>query len=437
MKPNLLLILTDQQSANMLSCTGTRWVHTPALDGLAAEGVRFDHAYCTNPVCVPSRISMATGRMPCRLDAADNASGAKTVLPESVVDQSLGMLMKRAGYDTYYGGKVHMCPQLDPRHAGYDVYHANERETLADACIHFLNQKHAHPFFAVASFINPHDICYAHNAKANRQPQLNLVTDLYQQACDLDDAQLPPLPDNFAMPDHEPAGFAMRHNTQAITPPGTMYTTYSERDWRIYRWIYARLTEQVDTQIGRLLAALKTSGQDENTVIIFTSDHGNMQGNHGLASKMAFYEESVRVPFLMKYPGRIPANRVDTSHRVSTGLDLLPTCCEVAETAAPVGLHGISQLGTARGDADPPSHDFVVAENGNGRMLRNQRWKYTVYEGDGQREILTDLKRDPGELENLALQKQHRKTLHECRVLLRKWFEKTGDADGLRRFAMV
>ncbi len=436
MKPNLLLILTDQQSGNMLSCAGTPWVHTPALDGLAAEGVRFDHAYCTNPVCVPSRISMATGKMPCRLGAADNSSGTNAILPESMVDQSLGMLMKRAGYDTFFGGKVHMCPQLDPRHTGYDIYHANERETLADACIHFLNQNHAHPIFAVASFINPHDICYAHNAKANRQPQLDHVRDLYRQACGLSDEQLPPLPDNFAMPDHEPAGFAMRRNTRAITPSGTMSESYTERDWRIYRWIYARLTEQVDTQIGRILTALKTSGQEDNTVVIFSSDHGNMQGNHGLASKMAFYEESVRVPFLMKYPGHIPASQVDVSHLVSTGLDLLPTCCEIAEIAVPVGLHGISQMGAARGDTDSLSREFVVAENGNGRMLRTQRWKYTVYEGAGQRETLTDLKRDPGELQNMALQTQHQKNLQECRGLLRTWFEKTGDADGLRSFAI-
>lgn len=436
MRPNLLLILTDQQSANMLSCAGTSWVYTPALDSLAAEGVRFDHAYCTNPVCVPSRISMATGRMPCRLGAADNSSGMKAPIPASLVDHSLGVLMKRAGYDTYYGGKVHMPAPLNPRQAGYDGYHANEREALADACIDFMSRNRNSPFFAVTSFINPHDICYAHNAKASRQPQLDHVTDLYRQACELSDAQLPPLPDNVALPDHEPAGFAMRRNTSAITPSGTMFATYTDRDWRIYRWIYARLTEQVDSQIGRILSALKTNGLEKDTAIIFTSDHGNMQGNHRLASKMAFYEESVRVPFLMKYPGHIPAGRVDTSHLVSTGLDLLPTCCDLAGISAPDERIGISQKPAARAAAGAPTHAYVVAENGNGRMLRTRRWKYTIYEGDRDREMLTDLTRDPGELQNLARRPEQETFLREARTRLREWFEKTNDDEGLQRFSI-
>lgn len=437
MPPNILLIMTDQQAANMLSCAGTPWVHTPALDTLAAEGVRFTHAVCANPVCVPSRTSMATGIMPCRLGACDNRSGMMQAnLPPTVADHSLGWLMKRAGYATFYGGKVHMGPQLEPTRAGYDVYHPNEREALPDACIHFLRQKRTQPFFAVASFVNPHDICYAHNAKVSREPQLTSVTELYQQAIELDDDQLPPLPRNFELPDHEPKGYAIRRETRAVTPTGTMYETYNERDWRIYRWIYARLTEQVDTAIGRILAAVKATGLERNTVVIFTSDHGNMHGNHRLASKMAFYEESVGVPFLVKHPGHISPGKVNDTHLANIGLDLLPTCCDYAGIDPPDGLFGVSQRGAAEDRADAPAHEYVVSENVNGRMLRTRRWKYTVYEGDTGREILTDLEREPMEMVNEALLPDRASHLRQYRAQLREWFEKTGDTEGLQRFAV-
>ncbi|MDP6527185.1 MAG: sulfatase-like hydrolase/transferase, partial [Kiritimatiellia bacterium] len=161
-RPNILFIMTDQQHRNMMSCTGNKWLKTPALDGLAKGGIRFDRSYCTNPVCVPSRISMATGVMSCRLGATRNGSGTKAQLPAEVNNHSLGKIMKRAGYDTFYGGKVHMCKSLAPKNAGYDEYFKGERDKLPAACLKFIERKREKPIFAVASFINPHDICFAH-----------------------------------------------------------------------------------------------------------------------------------------------------------------------------------------------------------------------------------------------------------------------------------
>ena len=118
-KPNILFIITDQQHADMMSCAGNRWLKTLAMDRLAQEGIRFEKAYCANPVCVPSRTSMTTGVMPCRLGADSNGSGMSIgELPVEVGKNSLGKIMKRAGYDTFYGGKVHMCKSLVPRNAG-------------------------------------------------------------------------------------------------------------------------------------------------------------------------------------------------------------------------------------------------------------------------------------------------------------------------------
>ena len=104
-RPNILFIMTDQQHAGMMSCTGNKWLKTPAMDSLAKEGIRFERAYSANPVCVPSRTSMATGVMPGRLGAGNNGIGMRVrTLPSEVDNNSLGKIIKRAGYDTFYGG---------------------------------------------------------------------------------------------------------------------------------------------------------------------------------------------------------------------------------------------------------------------------------------------------------------------------------------------
>ena len=149
-----------------------------------------------------------------------------------------------------------------------------------------------------------------------------------------------PLPDNFRIPELEPEAIELYSKATGVTPAGTMRKVYNERQWQIYRWIYCRLTEQVDQQIGRILDAVKRNGLDDETLVIFTSDHGDMDACHRLASKGRFYEQSARVPFLMRYQGKI-ANQVDTN-LVSSGLDLLPTVCDYAGLDVPMGLLGKS-----------------------------------------------------------------------------------------------
>ncbi len=177
--PNILFIMTDQQHANMMSCTGNPYLKTPAMDRLARGGVRFPNAYVTNPVCVPSRISMATGVMAGRLGVFNN--GMKARVPRKVDANSLGRLIKRAGYNTFYGGKVHMCRELNPLDAGYDEYFRDQRDALPRACIAFIERNRDGPFFAVASFINPHDICFAYKAyKGNSPKSKSSVEHLYR-----------------------------------------------------------------------------------------------------------------------------------------------------------------------------------------------------------------------------------------------------------------
>ena len=427
-RPNILFIMTDQQHAGMMSCTGNRYLQTPAMDGLARHGVRFENAYATNPVCVPSRIGMATGVMPGRLGVFNN--GMKASVPDEVDANSLGKLIKSAGYDTFYGGKVHMCNELNPLGAGYDEYFRDQREALPKACIEFIQRKRDRPFFAVASFINPHDICFAHSAHLGRSPKgKQSVEHLYRQAAALPLDQLPPLPENYAIPPHEPNAVGSNLNPKAVTPAGTMRKDYDERQWRIYRWIYCRLTEQVDRHIGQILDAVKRNGLEEETLVVFTSDHGNMDASHRLASKGFFYEESAGVPLLIQYKGTIRPGVVDHEHLVSNGLDILPTLCDYAGVAVPETLLGRSLRSLGEGKRTGDRRPYVVSENQTGRMVRSQRFKYCVYTEGETRESLVDMKEDPGEMKNLASLPKYKDPLIEHRRYLDRWIEESGDTE--------
>jgi arylsulfatase A-like enzyme len=424
-RPNILFIMTDQQHAEMMSCAGNRYLHTPALDSLAHEGVRFANTYVTNPVCVPSRISMATGVMAGRLGVLTN--GMRAQVPEEIATNSLGRLLKQAGYATFYGGKTHLCPELEPRSAGYDEFFADSREALPRACIEFIKRQ---PFFAVASFINPHDICYAYQAYqgvSSKQP--SSVEHLYRQAAELPLSELPALPANYEIPEGEPGAIDFYSSPNSVTPSGIMREKYDERQWRNYRWIYCRLTEQADRQIGEILTALKQLNLDQKTLIVFTSDHGDMDACHRLASKGRFYEQSVRVPMLLKYAGHAVAGLVDDKHLVSSGLDILPTLCDYAGIDIPETAMGRSLRTIASGDVDSGWRNYIVTENQTGRMLRTARYKYCVYNEGELRESLVDLVEDPGEMKNLALSGDSQRLLDEHRQLLQQWIEETDDRD--------
>jgi len=430
-KPNILLIITDQQHAGMLSCAGNPNLSTPALDGLAKGGVRFTNAYVTNPVCGPSRISMFTGRMPGSFGMFHNA--AKPTIPLGARAKSLGRLIKAAGYDTFYGGKADMSAALAPLASGFDQHFKSSRETLPKACIRFIERERTAPFFAVASFINPHDICFADQARENLiHDERTPIAELYRRARKLPLDQLPPLPSNYAIPEGEPSAVGANLGTTTVTPSRLMRESYGERDWRMYRWMYCRLTERVDQHIGEILDALERNGLEEETLVVFTSDHGDMDASHHLPSKAHFYEESAGVPFILRMTGTLPAGVVNESSLVSTGLDLLPTLCEFAGVAIPDGLLGRSLRTVAEGGRDTPERAFVVTENHTGRMLRTSEYKYCLFIEGEERESLFDMKSDRGELVNLARNSDYASVLDEHRMLLRGWIEESGDSTALK-----
>ena len=432
--------MTDQQHADMMSCTGNKWLKTPAIDGLAASGIRFERAFASNPVCVPCRFSLQTGLMPSAIGMSHNGDSAQAAVTEMMIQQSLGRLFRDAGYETVYGGKVHLPRKMKGvENLGYRNLTGNSRQGLADACAEFLKGRHEKPFLLFASFINPHDICYMAINDFNRTQEKPPVDNTDSKVCEsvLDrvrktgdigtfvEKHCPPLPANHAVPEDEPECIMERY----INPrPFQAYTRekWTQNQWRLHRWAYCRLTEMVDTEIRTVLNALKAATLEDNTLIVFTSDHGDMDSAHKLEHKQVLYEESVRVPFIMSYVGRIPAGVIDNTHLVSNGLDLLPTLCDYAGIKTPEGLPGRSLRPLAEGKA-VEWRDFVVAESHYSRMLRTKRFKYCVYDSGSNREQLIDIKNDPGEMKNLVGIEDYTDVLERHRRLLRGWIEKTSD----------
>jgi choline-sulfatase len=438
-RPNILYIMTDQQRWDMMSCAGNQHLRTPALDSLAANGARFDLAYSANPVCVPARVSMITGRMPSHFGVETNV----TSLPAGyAVDpaQCMGSIFRRAGYETAYGGKVHL-PFGPIAALGFDFLTPDQRDALAEACAEFLKRPHDRPFLLVASFINPHDICYMRVDKEHceaaprdlcgpafapgkrKGPQLKALDEALKPPAGVPfdgfiDKYCPPLPPNYGIPPLE---------SSVIAPHRAWSDKWDDQKWRLHRWAYHRLTEMVDAQIGRVLAALRAAGLEENTVVFFSSDHGDMDASHHLEHKSVLYEESARVPFVVSHKGVTKAGLVDKTHFVSAGPDLIPTMCDYAGIAPPPGLPGRSVRALAEGRDAPPWRDQIVSETLHGRMVRTARYKYIIYDSGEHPEMLFDLQEDPGEMKNLAEEERFKDVLADHRRRLARWIAETGD----------
>ena len=440
-QPNILFIMTDQQQAGMMSCEGNKWLKTPALDRLAASGIRFERAFASNPVCVPSRFSLQTGLMPSAIGMGQNEDSPQAAVTETMVQQSLGRLFRDAGYETVYGGKVHLPSKMKGlANLGYRNLTSNRRQGLADACAEFLKGRHEKPFLLFASFINPHDICYMAINDFNHSQQKAPINNEDSKTCEavlnrarnagdinaFVEKNCPPLPVNHAVPDGEPECITINY-LNARPFRAYIRKNWTVNQWRLHRWAYRRLTEMIDREIGTVLDALHQAGLQDNTLVVFTSDHGDMDSAHKMEHKSVLYEEAVRIPFIMSYKGRISAGVIDDTHLVSNGLDLLPTLCDYAGIKIPEGLPGRSLRPLAEGKNLGQWRDFIVTESQNGRMVRTKRYKYYIYDSGNRREQLTDMENDPGEMKNLAEVEAYKDVLNEHRRLLRAWVEKTGD----------
>ncbi len=431
-RPNVLWIFTDQQQWDLMSCAGNKHVNTPQIDRLAQVGVRFENAYCPSPVCGPSRGSMVTGFMPHLTGVRHNGDTLSEKTP------TMGEVLRKAGYRTWWSGKWHLP---EPRlYVDGDVrgFHnlplpkGLPKSFLGD-CQDMLYAGMSHdwlvwhaalfpqPWFHAVSLINPHDICFWF--KTNRDWAIGYQLDEYEN---LD--RMPPSPDNTAIPNDEPEALSAGKGARKERPDSV---------WRAYNADYAAMTETVDRAVGMVLEGARKGGWLENTLIIFTSDHGDGGGSHQWSGKLSCYEEAAKVPMIIVPPGGMESGRVDTESLVS-GLDIPATVYDYAGVESPPETHGRSLRGVVEGGGKADA-DYVVMHIApgrrkdpeqskiEGRMVRSSRYKYVTFNWGKHPEQLFDLENDPGELRNLAPDNQYADVIKEHRAMLEEWKKGTGD----------
>lgn len=443
-RPNIIYIYTDQQSETMMSCAGNEYISTPAMDYIAENGIRFTRAYSPNPVCSPARVSMMTGRFPGYFsDEKGNQvreNGGSMKIPEiseEVANTSLAAYLKQAGYDLVFGGKEHLPAPLVPTELGFTDITDDERGVLAEKAAEYIKKGNENPYFMVVSLINPHDICYlAIRDFADQESAKRLVERANIEMITLDKAlekpeglsdeeffadYCPPLPPNFEPQIDEPAAVQFLLDQRTFKKNAREH--YTEEQWRMHRWAYVKLTELVDTRIQVILDALKESGEEENTLVIFSSDHGDNDASHKLEHKTVLYEESANIPFLAMWKGEIPAGQVDNRHLVSNGLDLLPTVCDYAGVIAVSDPRGKSLRPLFEGRKTEWRKTLGV-ESEIGRMVVHEDgYKYLRYDAAGHEEMLMDLNKDPWEKTHFTNDSEYSKILTSLRESFEKeWF---------------
>ncbi len=416
-RPNIILIMTDQQTASAMSCAGNADLRTPAMDALAEDGVMLSRAYCPFPLSGPCRASLMTGRMPSEIGARDNG-----VRPsEQAMQRNVGFMLQEAGYETMYAGKWHASEVNIPDNRGFRRICDMDDRTLVESCRDSLpTRDKSKPLFLVASFLNPHEIC--EYARSQTLP--------YGEIEPVPTWECPNLPANFMPSTYEPEAIALRREAHPRSHPTA---TYTQDDWREYLYAYYRLTERVDYHIGKLVALLRKEGLYDNSLIIFCSDHGDGAAAHGWNQKWILQEEVVNVPLIVKAPKGEGLTGVRNDEALSNiGLDVVATICDYAGVSLDDSYRGLS----LRRVVEQPSvslHDEVFIETllseiaVRGWAIVEKDYKYVLYNHFRNREQLFDMKNDRGEMVNLAVDRRFTERVAAMRRKMYEWGVKVGD----------
>ena len=346
-RPNLLVVLSDQHGAPFLGAAGHPLVHTPVMNRLAGEGVMFDRAYCHSPLCVPSRSSFVTGKALQHLGVWDNGA----ILPSK--ERTIGHRLTEAGYEAVLSGRMHFNGQ-DKTH-GFDRQIADDPDANATIPNWDAGGKvDGHPFQSLPAEVGE-GISKDDKAEAAALDFIWQRTDAKQPWAMIVGFCHPHRPwnaeqrfwdhyplDAIDLPQHGPREVdehpihARNRQLRQMPEDG-----FSEDAVRRARAGYYACISRVDEKLGHLLDALERSGQRENTIVVYTSDHGEMLGDHGLWMKSSLFENSIRIPMILSMPQRFKAGRTIDAN-VSL-LDLAATLCD-AGGADTSGMDGRSLL---------------------------------------------------------------------------------------------
>jgi arylsulfatase A-like enzyme len=446
-QPNILLIVTDQQRRDTIGAYGSQMARTPAVDRLAQEGKAFDYAFTPCGLCSPTRSSLLTGVYPHTHEVLTNVQlhPVRTQLePEADI---LTSGLKGAGYRLGYVGKWHVNAYKDPRDFGFEQYvslgdYTTYRKQLgvpfppesnnylmpaagvdpipvehcraaflADNAMQMMEefaQDNEHPFFIRLDFHGPHFPV--------------VIPEPY--ASMYDPASIPPHP-NFDDP------LRGKPAVQSIKRKHWETESMTWEDWQPLLASYYGEVSLIDAQVARVLGKLEQLGEQDNTIVIYTTDHGDTMGAHKIWNKdYTMYDEIYRVPFIVRWPGVTqPGSRCDTY--IHHCLDLAPTLLEIAGVEPPDDLDGQTLVPLLTGQTQDRPREAFCEFHGchmglyTTRMLQTDRYKYIFHTNDIDE--LYDHENDPFELRNVADDPSYASDLRDLKYRMVEWMAKTKD----------
>ncbi|HEY1380281.1 MAG TPA: sulfatase [Gemmataceae bacterium] len=420
-RPNIVFVLVDDIRWDAFGCMGHPWVKTPNVDRLAREGARFTNFFDTIPLCAPARASFLTGRCCHANGVTDNTN--HNALSHRLV--TWPRLLHDAGYETAFLGKWHMGNDDTPR-PGFDRWVSFKgqgqykdpplnidgkpqkvdgyiTDLLDTYAVEFIKKPHTKPFVLYL----PHKAVHGPFTPAERHKDLYTREPFTPPASATDDLS------------GKPALAKMRPN-----PPRRAGAKPGEGVMRQQ----LRCLASIDEGLGDILKALEDTGQLDNTLVMFTSDNGYFWGEHGgLGDKRWAYDESIRLPLMVRYPKLIkPGTTIDA---LTLNIDVAPTMLDLAGVPAPANVHGKSLLLLLRGETAGWRTAILTEyfKDGNyphppWRCVRTDRWKYIRYTDESGWDELYDLKADPHEMKNVIKEQSAQAALAELRADLdRQW----------------
>lgn len=446
-RPNVLLITADQLRADCVGYSNQYPVRTPHLDRLSEQGVAFSHAYSVLPVCAPSRQSLLRGRRPETFGALWNYSGAMPVAALSPDAYTWTGAVAGSGYATAYLGKWGVNPAHGPEAYGYESY-VSEAEYVGFVTEKYPDIRYWNGFFGEESPL-PLEDAQTHWFAARAGEMLEQLRDdgrPWHLALHFSEPHLPcrpsaPFAAMYAAADiPEWAGFRETFVGKPYIQRQQLMSWgvegYSWQDWAPIVARYYAVISQLDDAIGRVLETLEQLGMGDDTLVIFTADHGDMCGSHGMMDKhYIMYDDVVRVPLIVRLPSSGDGAGVRRCDRfVYNFLDLTPTILELLNLQVhdPGDLQGRSLVPLLAGEEPDDWRDAVVSTyNGQQfglytqRMIRTADWKYIWNLTDVDE--LYDMIGDPGELKNLSGSTEHTELLAMLRRRLHEQLTADGD----------
>lgn len=436
-RPNFVFLLADDLRADAIGPYGQKVIETPHLDALAREGTTFTRAIVGYPICYVSRAEILTGC--CAFRTGVQYRGKQ-------IDPRLALwpqTMRDSGYQTWYCGKWHNDGQ--PREHGYEITralvtsggsggsaaqpdHAGRTATgyvgwtfkddrgqpeiekgvgltpdtdryISDGAVELIRTRPREPFFLHVNFSGPHD---PRIWPRGREKSV--------------DPKRVPLPKNFATEHPFDHGNAKGRDEVLLSLPRRPDEVRAELA------VYLAVVANLDEQVGRIVATLRETGQLDNTVIIFSSDHGLALGSHGLTGKQNMYDHTIGVPLVVRGPG-IPRGKSVAAPCYLR--DLFPTACELAGITIPETVEGRSLAPALRGEAPAYSQVFGCFTDTQ-RVIRDDRWKLIWYP-QAKRQQLFDLTGDPDERVDLSGTTENQERLARMKSALLKWLKENGD----------